>query len=64
MKPLSQAEKHCQVLPLLHLCEGQPCCGVAGADEWPGEAVSFGLINLEVSPGGGEREGGFQELLA
>lgn len=61
MKPLSQAEKQCQVLSLLRLCQGQPCCVVAGADEWPGEAVSFSLVNLEGSLGGGEREGGFQE---
>lgn len=37
---------------------------VTGAHEWLGEAVSLGLINLEGSLGGGEREGGFQELLA
>lgn len=64
MKLLSQAEKRCQVFPLLCLCQGQPCYRVTGAHEGPGEAVSLGLINLEGSLGGGEREGGFQELLA
>lgn len=38
----------------------------AGGGDQPHEAkaVTFGLINLEGSLGGGEREGGFQELFA
>lgn len=47
LTPRNRPEKHCQVLPSRHPCQGELCLGTARGNDRPWEAVRFGPINLK-----------------